>query len=66
MIRELRTWPPLEVYRRRPKADVDALAAALVAFSRIALQLGKAEINPLFVLDGGHGVRAADGVAVLA
>lgn len=50
--------------------DVEALAAALVAFSRMALQLGErlveAEINPLFVLDAGQGVRAADGVALLA
>ncbi|RQS33916.1 acetate--CoA ligase family protein [Burkholderia sp. Bp8990] len=70
MIRELRTWPLLDGYRGRPKADVDALAAALVAFSRMALQLGErlveAEINPLFVLDAGRGVRAADGVAVIA
>ncbi|ONO21277.1 6-carboxyhexanoate--CoA ligase [Burkholderia cenocepacia] len=70
MIRELRTWPLLDGYRGRPKADVDALAAALVAFSRMALQLGErlveAEINPLFVLDAGQGVRAADGVAVIA
>ncbi|ARF86788.1 acetate--CoA ligase family protein [Burkholderia cenocepacia] len=70
MIRELRTWPLLDGYRGRPKADVDALAAALVAFSRMALQLGErlieAEINPLFVLNTGQGVRAADGVAVIA
>ncbi|AWV04847.1 hypothetical protein DM992_36705 [Burkholderia sp. JP2-270] len=70
MIRELRTWPLLDGYRGRPRADVDALAAALVAFSRMVLQLGErlveAEINPLFVLDSGRGVRAADGVAVLA
>ncbi|WP_321803436.1 acetate--CoA ligase family protein [Burkholderia sp. BCC1988] len=70
MIRELRTWPLLDGYRGRPKADVDALAAALVAFSRMALQLGErlveAEINPLFVLDAGRGVRAADGIAVIA
>lgn len=70
MIRELRTWPLLDGYRGRSKADADALAAALVAFSRMALQLGErlveAEINPLFVLDAGRGVRAADGVAVIA
>ncbi|CAG9193503.1 MULTISPECIES: acetate--CoA ligase family protein [Burkholderia] len=70
MIRALRTWPLLDGYRGRPKADVDALADALVAFSRMAAQLGarlvEAEINPLFVLEAGHGVRAADGVAILA
>jgi len=70
MVRSLRTWPLLDGYRGRPKADVDALADAVVAFSRLAAALGDrlvtAEINPLFVLPRGQGVRAADGVAVLA
>jgi len=70
MARELKSWPLLDGFRGRPRADVDALADAVVAFSRMAAQLGErlveAEINPLFVLPCGHGVRAADGVAVLA
>ena len=69
MARELKTWPLLDGFRGRPKADVDALADAVVAFSRMVAQLGdrlvEAEINPLFVLPQGQGVRAADGVAVL-
>jgi acyl-CoA synthetase (NDP forming) len=70
MIRELRTWPLLDGYRGRARCDVDALASAIVAFSQMTLQLGErlleAEINPLFVLPAGQGVRAADGVLVLA
>jgi hypothetical protein len=70
MARELATWPLLDGFRGRPKADVNALADAIVAFSHMAAQLGErlieAEINPLFVLPEGHGVRAADGVFVLA
>jgi acyl-CoA synthetase (NDP forming) len=70
MARELKTWPLLDGFRGRPKADVEALAAAIVAFSRMAAQLAnriqEAEINPLFVLSQGQGVRAADGVVVLA
>ncbi len=70
MARELKTWPLLDGYRGRPPADVEALADAVVAFSRMAAQLRErlveAEINPLFVLPRGQGVRAADGVAVLA
>ncbi|MCC7081034.1 MAG: acetate--CoA ligase family protein [Burkholderiales bacterium] len=70
MMRELRTWPLLDGFRGSPRADVDALAEAIVAISRMAAQLGdrliEAEINPLFVLPAGQGVRAADGVAVLA
>ena len=69
MARELKTWPLLDGYRGRAKADVEALAAAIVGFSQMAAQLGErlimAEINPLFVLPQGVGVRAADGVAVL-
>jgi acyl-CoA synthetase (NDP forming) len=70
MARELKTWPLLDGFRGRPKADVDALVDAIVAFSAMAAQLGdrlvEAEINPVFVLPQGQGVRAADGVAVLA
>ncbi|MDE2370888.1 MAG: acetate--CoA ligase family protein [Burkholderiales bacterium] len=70
MARDLKTWPLLDGFRGRPKADVEALVDAIVAFSRMAAQLGErlveAEINPVFVLPQGHGVRAADGVVVLA
>jgi acyl-CoA synthetase (NDP forming) len=73
MARELKTWPLLDGYRGRPRADVAALVDAIVAFSAMAAQLGErlveAEVNPLFVLpvvDGvGQGVCAADAVAVL-
>jgi acyl-CoA synthetase (NDP forming) len=69
MIRELKTWPLLDGYRGRPKGDVTALADAIVAFSSMTAALGsrliEAEINPLFVLPAGQGVRAADGVAVI-
>ena len=70
MARELKTWPLLDGFRGRPQADVAALIDAIVAFSAMAAQLGErvleAEINPLFVLPAGQGVRAADGVLVLA
>lgn len=70
MARELKAWPLLDGFRGRPKADVEALVDTIVAFSRMAAQLGdqliEAEINPVFVLPQGQGVRAADGVAVLA
>jgi len=69
MVRELKTWPLLDGFRGRPKADVAALVSAIVAFSRMTAQLGdrlvEAEINPVFVLPEGQGVRAADGVVVL-
>lgn len=69
MARELVTWPLLDGFRGRPKCDVEALAATIVAFSRIVAQLGnrlvEAEINPVFVLPAGQGVKAADGLVVL-
>jgi len=70
LVRELKTWPLLDGFRGRPKADTEALVTAIVAFSRMAAQLGdrllEAEANPVFVLPEGQGVRAADGVVVLA
>ncbi|TDF62877.1 acetate--CoA ligase family protein [Cupriavidus sp. L7L] len=70
MIGRLKTAPLLHGFRGRPKADVEALAEAIVAFSRMVATLGdrlvEAEINPVFVLPEGQGVVAADGVAVLA
>ena len=70
LVRELRTWPLLDGFRGRKLADVDALVSAIVSFSQMVDALGdrlvEAEINPVFVLPKGEGVRAADGVAVLA
>jgi succinyl-CoA synthetase beta subunit len=70
MPRDLKTWPLLDGFRGRPKADVSALAKAIVNFSDMVAQLGprliEAEINPLFVFPDGKGVIAADGVVVLA
>ena len=69
MAQELKTWPLLNGFRGRPKADVEALVDAIVAFSDMTAQLGdrlvEAEANPVFVLPDGQGVRAADGVVVL-
>jgi len=69
MLHALKTWPLLNGYRGRPLADVEALVDAIVRFSHLADALGErlitAEINPLFVLPVGRGVRAADGVVVL-
>jgi acetate---CoA ligase (ADP-forming) len=69
MIASLRSAPLLRGFRGRPRYDVDALARAIVAFSDMLGTLGprlvEAEINPLFVLPEGHGVRAGDGLVIL-
>ena len=70
LVRELKSWRLLDGFRGRPKGDIDALVAAIVAFSRMIASLGsrlvEAEINPIFVLPQGQGVCATDGVVVLA
>jgi succinyl-CoA synthetase beta subunit len=68
-LRRLKTWPLLDGYRGRERADVPALIEAVLAFARMAQALQdrliEAEINPLFVKRMGQGVCAADGIAVL-
>ncbi|MGE3936259.1 MAG: acetate--CoA ligase family protein [Rhodospirillaceae bacterium] len=70
MLGELKAARLLAGYRGRPAADVPALVDAVMAFAAMAAALGgrlaEAEINPLLVLSAGHGVRAADGLAVIA
>lgn len=69
MIAELKSARLLGGYRGAPPRDVPALIDAIHAFAHMAETLGErlveAEINPLFVLAEGHGVKAADGLAVL-
>ena len=69
MIDELKSAPLLKGFRGRPLADVAALVDAILAFSAMIAGIGdelqEAEVNPLFVLQQGSGVVAADGIAVL-
>lgn len=64
MIREIRAYPLLTGARGRPKADLAALAEAVVALSRLALdfreEVDEIEFNPLMVLPEGQGVLAVD------
>jgi acyl-CoA synthetase (NDP forming) len=68
MITEVRGLAPLAGYRGRPKGDLDALAHAVVALSRLAddASVAEAEINPLMVLPAGEGVVAVDALVKLA
>ena len=69
MVSELKASALLEGFRGAPAADREALVRAIEAFAAMCLALGgrlrEAEINPLFVLPRGEGVRAADGLAIL-
>ena len=70
MVRELKTFPLLDGYRGKPPCDIEAVVEAILSFAAMARSLGErlreAEINPLFVLPRGQGVRAADGLLLLA
>ncbi len=69
MIDELSASALLKGFRGRPKADIESLIDAIMAFAAMASSIGdrlhEAEINPLFVFPEGGGVCAADGVVVL-
>ncbi len=65
MIAELRALVPLAGYRGMTAGDLDALAHAIVALSRLADDptVIEAEINPLMVRRAGEGVVAVDALA---
>lgn len=67
MIEQVKGLAPIRGYRNLPKGDVKALAAAVSAFSRLALLEGRpiaeAEANPLIVRR--EGVVAVDARVVL-
>ena len=68
MIDEVRGLAPIRGWRGLPAGDLDALAAAVVAVSRLSRVAGQpvaeAEINPLIV--ARDGVVAVDALVVLA
>jgi len=68
MIAEVRSLIALAGYRGRPAGDLDALAHAMVALSRLAddASIVEAEINPLIVRPAGEGVVAVDALVKLA
>jgi acyl-CoA synthetase (NDP forming) len=64
MIAEVKGYPLLAGARGKPPADVDALADAIVRLSALAIDLrdslAELDVNPLFVMEKGRGVIAAD------
>jgi len=57
MISEVKAFAKLKGFRGKPAGDLDALAQAIVALSRLALQndpaIAEAEVNPLIVRTDG-------------
>ncbi|MDP2858473.1 MAG: acetate--CoA ligase family protein [Bacillota bacterium] len=68
MIKETRAYPVLLGARGRPRADIEALAQAIVDVSRFADAyagvLRELDINPLVVLPEGKGVKVVDALMV--
>lgn len=66
MIDAVKGLAPARGYRGLPRGDLDALASAIVAVSRLAAlpSVTEAEINPLIVLGAGKGVVMADALIV--
>jgi acyl-CoA synthetase (NDP forming) len=64
MIEEIKGYPVLAGARGKAPADVEALADAIVRLSALAVDLrdsvAELDINPLFVMERGKGVKAAD------
>jgi succinyl-CoA synthetase beta subunit len=69
MIGELRGAALLRGFRKRPPADIDALAKVVSRLSQVAWalrdRLAELDINPLMVRPKGAGVVAADALVVL-
>lgn len=70
MIDEVKAFAALAGYRGRPAGDLGALAEAIMALSRLALEthpmIVEAELNPVMVLEEGQGVLAVDALVTVA
>ncbi|MEM9554206.1 MAG: GNAT family N-acetyltransferase [Acidobacteriota bacterium] len=63
MVHSIRGYRLLEGYRGHPAADVAALEDALLRISRLAEavpEISELDLNPLFALEPGDGLRAVD------
>lgn len=64
MISEVKAMRALDGYRGKARGDLEALADAIVAVSKLATLPGalvlEAEVNPVMVLEEGQGVLAVD------
>ncbi len=69
MLHELRAFPILEGVRGMPPCDIEAIVATIVRLSWFAHDLrsliSEVDINPLCVLEKGHGVSILDAMIVL-
>jgi acyl-CoA synthetase (NDP forming) len=68
MVREVRAFPLLDGARGRPKCDLDALADALLALSRLAMAargtLDSIDVNPFVAFARGAGPGGVSAIAL--
>jgi acyl-CoA synthetase (NDP forming) len=68
MIREVRAFPLLDGARGRPRCDLDALADALLALARLAMDargtLESVDVNPFVAFARGAGPGGASALAL--
>jgi hypothetical protein len=65
MIDSLKCSALLKGFCGKPLADTDAILSFADMVEALGSRLREAEINPIFVLPKGQGVRAGDGLVVL-
>ena len=67
MLGELKGLPLLKGVRGNPPRDLEALASLVEAVSRMALNepnLLELDVNPVMVLEEGHGAVAVDALII--
>lgn len=69
MVRNIKGFKILDGQRGRAKCDIQSIVDLLLKFSQLALELKdfimEVDINPLFVLKEGDGVKAGDALIIL-
>jgi acetyltransferase len=69
MVKEIKGYPVLTGVRGKKRSDIEAIVDVLLKVSRLAKDwektINEIDINPLIVLDEGHGVKAADALVIL-
>jgi acyl-CoA synthetase (NDP forming) len=69
MVRQIKGYPILEGIRGKARADIEALEDLLLILARLAEDwkdyIAEIDINPLLVMNQGHGVKALDALIVL-
>ncbi len=69
MVRETKGYQILRGFRGKNRSDIEAVIDVLLKISRLAEDwkdyISEIDINPLIILDEGHGVKAIDALVVL-